>query len=189
MTEHVKVAEATKEELFEFARTVLQIEVDLRSTEDSLRNKIKTAGWKKETIPSLVRAAPTIDTIDNARPLPLKVETVRINDITNRSAGTRERKYYAIRIETHDGPGGREPVPVAVNGRAIYIPRGKPVGIAEEYVEALEHAQQKIWKQNEDVGPHNPGGLQESTLVPSYPFSFVSNSQVKPEDIMNFKAA
>lgn len=187
MTEHVKVEEASREELFAFAKNILQLDIDGRATKDTLLQKISAAGWKKPTIPSLVSVNNPPPVHDDGLPMPYKVETVRVNDISNKNAGERTRRYFALRIETNDGPGGKEPVSVSVNGRGIYIPRGVPVAVAEEYVEVLQNAVQLSYPENKDVGPHDSGGLKNPTEVPRYPFSFVPHNQVKPENVMNHK--
>lgn len=55
-----------------------------------------------------------------------------------------------ILIPMQNEPGGREPVSLGVNGRAILVPRGKKVQLAAKYVHDLENALEDRYEQVKD---------------------------------------
>lgn len=68
-----------------------------------------------------------------------------------------------IKIHNSSGPGGTEPVWVAVNGRGMFIPRNKEVEISAPYVEVLQHAEERIYETDED---NKITGYHEQPLYP-----------------------
>jgi len=74
-----------------------------------------------------------------------------------------------IIISKTNEPGGSQDVPVAVNGRAMLVPRGKPVEIPEHYFEALKNAEIGIYDELPEGGI-NP----EPRLVPAYPYQRIA---------------
>lgn len=69
----------------------------------------------------------------------------------------------------------KEPVPVALNGRMMLIPRGRPVTISREYFNVLRDARQEIYAEYEGPKPgtfdDEGGGLGEAMIVQAYPYS------------------
>lgn len=83
---------------------------------------------------------------------------------------------YEIRIESTETPGGSEPVPVGVNGSALWIPRDKPCIVAQRYVEVLQRAKQSVYDPVDDAG-----NLHER-VVPLYPVTILAGPfQLSPE--------
>ena len=78
------------------------------------------------------------------------------------------REMVTILIPNEEKPGGEEPVPVAVNGKLMYIPRGEPVPIPRPYLEVLQNAVQDIYS---EFDGDDLGGLKTPRRVHSYPFS------------------
>lgn len=70
-----------------------------------------------------------------------------------------------LQINKEEKPGGDEPVPIAVNGKAMYIERAKVCEIPYRYYLALTYAVRTIWKQTKD------DGTREASESPAYPYN------------------
>lgn len=73
--------------------------------------------------------------------------------------------YVEILIQRQEGAGGGDPVWVSVNGRGLFIERGKPQKIRRKYLHVLENATATVYEQEavtKDIVPRE---------VPRYPFS------------------
>lgn len=181
MAEKVAITEATKEDLLHFAQNVLFLDVDGRSSAPTIVAKIAESGWKRDfiTVAPVALEEPRPD--DSGRPAPYTTDTVmeEYYDTVAEKKRQRPRKrnWYGIWIEEQDSPGGKEAVPVFVNGRGIYISRNTGTAIPEEYVEVLENAMHYVYDEY-DERKNFDGGLQTPRRVQSYPFRFVPNNQV-----------
>lgn len=159
--ERIKVADATAEQLRTFAVRIMGLEVSDRANRQQVIGKLQEAGFTAETIPALdAQAAPAGRRLGGGGPQ----RRVR--------PGTEADPVYevCVTIQATEQPGGQEPVRCEVNGRAIFIPRGEPVWIAEKYAEVLENAVQYVYEEYSD----GLGGLSAPRKVPSYAFSYVS---------------
>jgi hypothetical protein len=118
----IAIADASAKQLADFAETVLGIEgVDYRLGKGKIEEKMRAVMYDKDYIEVRGREAP-IQRID-----PPAAESAR--------------RMATIMIPNQDKAGGTEPVPVAVNGRQMFIPR-QDATIPWEYYHALEQRQE-----------------------------------------------
>ena len=156
--DRINITDATPAQLRDFGASVLGLELTGRETHAMMVSKLAEVGYGVETItltPPLV--------IPSGNPKPDEPFTTRMRD-----DGIKEVR---IIVQVQDKDGGDRPVPVSVNGRAMIIPRGKPVWVPESYVEVLNHAVEYVYP--EYVGQTDSmGGLAQPRQVKSYPFSY-----------------
>lgn len=145
----IMIADASAKQLADFAETVLGLDgIDYRLGKDKIELKMKAAMYEKDYIEVEGEETP-IQRIDPSAP---------------RGA----RRMATILIHNQDKPGGTEPVPVAVNGRQMFIPRGQDCKIPWEYYHALDNAKHFVYEQDEH------GGLKPNPReVHEYPFSLI----------------
>lgn len=142
----VKLSEATATQLAEFATVSYGLDVTFRTGVEAIKAKLASVGFSKDFID-----------IDEPSPSPTQKTEPDIDG----------RKYVIITIAEQETPGGGDPVPVCVNGKAMFIPRNQECRVAVEYVEALKNAVQIVYPSKSD------GGLGEPRRVPAYPFSII----------------
>lgn len=172
----IPIEQATLEDLKAFATVVLGLELDGRATADSIRAKLKTAGYQLETIPAEVTEMTTKKQVYGkdfrtgiptfTKQNPDTGETIIDPDCPKKSP----MLFARINIPITSKPGGDEPVAVGVNGRAMAIPRGKDVDVPMKYVEVLMNAKEMAYEEY-DPTRDMLGGLGMPSLVDSYPFS------------------
>lgn len=149
MTKQVPLMSASATQLADFAVKNLGLEITPKMSADAIRAKIATTGYAK-------------DFIDIDEPEPASAPS------SAAAAPVEKRKTVRIIIPHQEGPGGKEHVPVGVNGRVYRIMRGTPVDVPAEVVEVLEHAQKIVYERGTSGEPINP------RLVPEYPFSVLA---------------
>lgn len=138
----VDISEATHEQLLEYGRNTLGLSLQPNTGLDKLRAKIKEASDKPYiTIADAASEAPQV----GDEPVPVEPK----------QAGP-GRNMVRINIAVTEEAGGKDPVPVGVNGKIMIIPRGQDVDIPEEYYEALNHAVSHKYDPNEDGSGINP---------------------------------
>lgn len=147
----INIHEASATQLAEFAITNYGLDVNHRMGSAVIKAKLATAGYDKDFIE--IDDAPAVET--NAR-----VETV--------TAAPEPRKTKTIRIENQEALyGGKQAVPVGVNGKVYLIKRGEDVEVPAEVIEVLKNAKRVVFDKDENGQPINP------TYVPTHPFSIV----------------
>ena len=149
----IPVSEASATQLAHYASTQLGIDCQFREGRDKILAKMATVGFNDSEI----------EVEDDTPPAP--TETF-VGTSSDAPAGPRKTKR--IMIPQSNEPGGKEAVPVGVNGRVARIKRGIPVDVPVEYVEVLQNAQRVVFDKDENGAPINP------TLVPTHPFSILS---------------
>ena len=165
MADRIALEDASLEDLRAFA-LIMGLDVDGRATRDSLLGKISASGWQGKNIPVAKAETPKAEQQGKGnRPAPYKTKG--------------KVEYFGIRIDTQEKPGGDEPVPVSVNGRALFIPRAVGVAVPDHIIEVLEHAEEMVYPETDEVGPGNMGGLKNPRIVRSYPFSFIARHEVE----------
>lgn len=147
----VKISEATAEQLQQFAIEATGGNFSGQTIE-KLRAQAKAANSGEDTFEILGK---DVDNIELGTPQPpRKIRAEVISDGSADSDGLdsedvpfapaekpdRGDELIPIMIQISDKEGGQRPVPVAVNGTAILIPRGKPCEVKRKYVEVLAHA-------------------------------------------------
>lgn len=150
----IPLAEANLDQMREFASNVLGLRVAANIGEDTLRARIAEAHNGSEINVTEAGQEPAPQT--GTPPTPP-------------AAAKQKEETRRILIQEQEGAGGRDPVPVSVNGTAMLIPRGKPVDVPARYVEALTNAVQ--WQYDTDEEGRM---LPDPRKVPSYPYSVVA---------------
>ncbi|MBP2230823.1 hypothetical protein J2847_004132 [Azospirillum agricola] len=155
----VKIATATVEQLRYHAGVVLGLDLGPNPNikAETLRAKISSAGYGRDEI-----VVP--DSLGDAGETPA-ADQVPAHAV---DPGSYQRGPRAqILIERQEGPGGDRGVFVAVNGKSIIIPRGKPCDVGVPYVEALQNAVQTVYDMDDE-------GNISSRDVPLYPMRVLS---------------
>lgn len=147
----VSIQDATEAQLREFANGTLGLDVHVNAKLETVRAKVQAA-WD----------GPEIMVTDE--PQEGVPQAIKRND-----DGRGEHTHALVMISVTEDPGGSEPIPLSVNGRAMWVERGKPQAIRAPYYEVLCHAIKKIY----DPMPDGTGLNAIPRLVPQYPFSFL----------------
>lgn len=142
----IPLIEATASQLADFATANLGLDVQFRMGSDRIRAVMATANYTK-------------DYIEVDEPEPVAAQEASTKD---------QRPKVTIIISAQEGPGGDQPVPVSVNGRAMWIERAKPSAIPYPYYEALKNAVKVVY----DPDPN--GGMKPPRNVQVYPFTVLS---------------
>ena len=153
--------EASLQDLKKFAAQVLGMSTHPSIGEETLRSKIRQA-YSGDTITILVLDGEDEAFIGDAPAPPSKTPN---DGKALRGSSAENDPKVQITIAEMPGAGGKRDVFVGVNGVGMMIPRGKPVDIPYRYYEALTHATQTLYDQDE--------ATQEviSSEVPSYPMN------------------
>jgi hypothetical protein len=138
----IKLDEATDEQLADFAES-MQLELDSRERSHVLA-KIGVA-WEKDYV-----LAPDFDQMIDDMDGEM-VQAQQANRIVSRLEGGigQNDPKFIIKIGSTEQPGGKDPVPVSVNGRAVVIQRNKEIEIPARYYYALQHAKRSSVEQDE----------------------------------------
>jgi len=148
----IAINDAAASQLAEFATVNLGLEVNYRMGVDKIRGIMSASGYDKDFIE-----------VEDAAP----VQAQRI--AIGQTVADADRKLVKIIIAQQDGPGGKEPVVVGVNGRVARIERGKEVLVPIEYIEALKNANKVTYDKGPNGEPINP------SFVPTHPFSILAS--------------
>lgn len=151
-TKKIPLNDATASELADFGSKNLGLEVNFRMGADKIRATMAAAGYTKDFIEV---EAPDDKPDPNARVASGEPEA--------------PRKMVTIQINNQPGPGGKEHVPVGVNGKVYLIKRGEPVKVPIEVVHVLENAKTTAYDRGPNGEPINP------TDVLKHPFSVLQS--------------
>jgi len=147
----VPIEQADVGQLRKFALESLGLDISQQMTGAQIRAKIALA-WDKPYI----LAAPDLPRVDVT---PLKPPAAPKDDILG------SREMVTVYIQPQEGPGGEEPVPLSVNGRAMWVKRGVPSRIRVPYFEVLNHSIRFVYPTDAD------GNIMPPRAVHMYPFS------------------
>ena len=156
-TKQVAIAQASRNQLFHFARDVMQLDLRDNATPNEIKSRLKAAGYDKDFIEYEAEGVDEPKRIVDTKPLD--------GDVI---APNGKPEKVKIQIAVGDKPGEDLPVFVGVNGKGMFIPRGEPVEVPYPYYEVLNNARQYRFASNEREG------LQQPVEVPTYPFSVFS---------------
>ena len=186
MSKRIPLNEASLEQLRLFAEASLGLELSPNCNSSTLVNKIKTAAPAIESIPAEIATGAghkfaainvqengwaTFSVEDPNRPGKVKMET----DLQPGETPY-PQPHVKIQISASAKPGGDEPVPVSVNGAAMWIPRKKPAVIPLKYALVLQNAvEQRYEEYNQETDMH--GGLKAPNVVQSYDMSIMPPGQ------------
>lgn len=142
----IPINSATKAQLRAFANHLGLPTTNLDS-EDKLREKIASSGYEEAHIivfdPAPVAAA--------------KARAVASGDAV-------DEPMVNLTVFTQEGAGGKRPVFVGVNGKALLIPRNRPCDVKLRYLRALENAVETKYEFDEEEKAN------VARDMPSYPF-------------------
>lgn len=122
----ISIEEASAAELREFAVNTLGLDIHANSKRETILAKIGPV-WDK---PEITVSEAELES-EQVGPTPQPVTAAQQPP---------EPEKVRIHIAIQEGAGGQDPVPVAVNGKAMAIPRGKDVSIPVPYYEVLRNA-------------------------------------------------
>jgi hypothetical protein len=148
-TKTVKIDTAGAADLIRFAKESLGITFKDNTPVVAMRAKVKAAHEGDEFTLEENQA-------DEAPPVRVMKSEVDSKD---------GEAMVTVMIAAHDGPGGDEPVPVSVNGKAMLIPRGVEAPIKRMYLEVLKNAVEARYEALDN------GGMSPARPVHRYPFS------------------
>lgn len=154
----VPLAKATAEQLRTFAENYLGISPDANARVDQLRAQVQAA-WGKDSIIVAPAAGQEPEAPAGSPPRPVTA-----------AQQPPPKGKVKIHIPMTDRPGGREPVPVSVNGRAMLIPRGEECEIPYAYYEVLKNAVELQYYEMPG------GGLSQPQAVQAIPYSVLAGA-------------
>jgi hypothetical protein len=154
----VPLANATKAQLRAFA-IHLGVTPTNFDNEAKLREKIAATGWDEPNV--LVFDAPAAK--KNAAP----TGSGKAGVVTSAPKVMTE-PMVKLTINAQEGPGGKRHVFVAVNGKALLIPRNKPCDVKLRYYNSMRDANETKYEYDEDEKAVQPRDM------PSYPFQVIS---------------
>lgn len=144
----IDVANASRKELFAFARDELGLKLAFNTTDEALRQKVADQLEKGVQPRPIRRTVSKVEEVAPLRDIPIEETSV-------------------IMIMDDQGPKNVDPVPVVVNGRAYHIRRNRKVRVPNFVVKVLANAVETRYHQE------NPGEENSKMIarrVPSYPF-------------------
>lgn len=148
-TNQKPISECTAQELRTFATEVMGLEIPASANRPQVLAKLQPV-WDKDFI--------TVTEVAKAEHPP--VPTVE------------DEEYVTVIIAKHEETGGDQPVWVSVNGRGMWIERGKPQRIKRRYEHVLKNAVRTVYDQD----PNDPRSRPTPREVPSYPYTVIPNA-------------
>lgn len=152
----IPINSATKAQLRAFC-AVLGVTATNFDSEAKLIERIRAAGYDE----------PHIVVPEGAAPAAAKKVAV--------AKGAMEEPMVELTVHVQEGPGGKRPVFVGVNGVALLIPRNQRSKVKLRYYEALKNAIETKYEYDEEAKANLPREL------PSYPYqvwSMPSQAQI-----------
>lgn len=153
----IEISEATDEQLREFANLTLGLSMPANTLRETVLSKLSQA-WDKTFIFQSDPVHPQASAQEGDTPAPVTEDQE-----------PPEIPMVRIHINETEESGGRDPVPVGVNGKVMLIPRGKAVDIPETYYKVLNNAI------SHKFDPLPGGGIDPNPrTVPLYPHQLVA---------------
>lgn len=171
------MAQASDDQLRDFAKNSLQIDIGAGADRATLEGTIARA-WPHQFILAAdedVREDFSAEQTQAVQPVAGQILS---------SGGYKDDPIVRLKIGQTDMPGGKDPVPVSVNGDAIVIQRNLVADCPYRFFEALRNAKRIVVDQVLD-GPDR-GELIE-TPVTNYPIAEII-SQPTPDEIDAWRA-
>ncbi len=158
----VPIVDATDDELRQFARDNLGLDIHHNLGHENLVSQVGQA-WDKPDI-----LLPDIETSIDAETQPGSAPSP-----THAGQDGPKPGFTRIYIAITEDAGGKDHVPVGVNGKAMLLPRGKNIDVPHRYIEALSRTVKHVYDALEDGGI-NP----EPRLVARYPYSVLAVGEI-----------
>lgn len=153
MTERKSIDDAKPEEVREFARVALGLEISDGAHKATVVEKMRVAGYQAEEITIISPVQPR-----QSRGLGAVFENENGEDC------------MTILIPEDDDPNSQPFVMVAVNGSPMKIDKGVPQDVPVRFIEALDHAKEKRYPKSKP----SEHGLPEGRDVPRFPYQIVA---------------
>lgn len=162
-TKKIPIEKATVADLRQFAQESLGIEIHHSCSLVTALAKVREAGHDKPDITLQVPDEVEAPAAGSA-PRPVTAAQKAVPAVGK----------IKIRIPQSEEPGGKDHVPVSVNGRAMVIPRDQDVEIPYPFYHALKNAVRIVYEQKPE------GGISDGRPVPQYAFNTLSSeSEIK----------
>jgi hypothetical protein len=161
----VKIDAASIKQLRDFATLNLGIDIPPTANRARVLALMEQAAYTKDYI----LVDPTEEAVTAARALVASVSPAAARAKmpgSDEATKARDERMIEIIIPIQAEPGGKEPVRLGVNGRAMLVPRAKRVKIRYPYFEVLARAQKKVGDQDEK---HQ----MTWSYVPQYPYQLI----------------
>lgn len=142
------IAECTAAELRAFATESCGLDISASSNRAQIVAKLSTV-WEKDFI--------TVVQVERAEHPPVPT--------------AQDDEYVTVVIAKSEEAGGDQPVWVSVNGRGLWIERGKPQRIHKRYEHVLKNAVRTVYDQV-PASNGQPGDMVPRD-VPSYPYTVI----------------
>jgi hypothetical protein len=157
--------DATDTQLRDFAANTLQLDVSAANTRPAVLGLI-TQAWPNDYIIDL-GTVPDGANADQAQP-------ARSRSAADLGASVYDDPIVRLKIRQTDQPGGRDPVPVGVNGDVRVIQRDLEADVPFRFFEALNRSERVIVTQNIDVKFGDPayGDILENRIT-NYPIEVI----------------
>ena len=164
------IADASDAQLFDYATKVLQLECGTGAGRDAIIATISLA-WQNDWI--MVEAGE--HSVLFAQDDPVNVHAVKL-------AGSKGENDPRVELTIHqtEMPGGKDPVPVGVNGQTVVIQRNMRASVPYRYYVALQNANRMLVSQDLATGE-----LSE-IVVNNYPMTI--HALPTPREIEEWKA-
>lgn len=183
----VKISEATDAQLLDFARNVLNLDVDGRNSRATVITQIKAVHDGDTITVADAETGLSGKASDKPDGKPEDIETQRRKRQQNRAnrqlgdagsspmpmQGAFDVPHYEIELMKAQGPDGDAPVEVWVNGRLLVIPRAQRVEIPGPFLTALQNAVMVEFQQGEKFGDNGREVVTTSFETPRYNFRIV----------------
>lgn len=169
MSDNVKIHidQANREQLFYFARSILNIEVGDGANNATLRGKIQQAapGLTEITAPAA-----------SAVPATEQAPAASTESGKPRKLGTHFRDDPRVEIMIHESadPARAKDVQVSVQGDVIIMRRGTKVAIPYRHYLALNDAKEQVARDTDTINPQTGLPFKEWVEQHSYPFNVYS---------------
>lgn len=166
--QRIPAAQATEAQLIECLTVVHGVEIPPKTNRARLLlelNKVSPDGTV--LVSEAVAAAPpssvTAPTVASVADF---LAHAARNDLSDDERAKRDATKITVIVDKSDEAGGDQPVPVCVNGRNMFVPRGEPVAIRYPYYVALVNAKRLVVEQTRD-------NQTFERTVQAYPFQTV----------------
>lgn len=167
MQSKIKIDLATEAQLRDFAEVTLQLGGADKAAPADLKAMVRNA-WPNDFIYADVAELPQDDAEQS--------EEVRaVAQIKALGSGGRDDPKWIVEIASTELPGGKDPVPVSVNGHNVLIQRNMPVEIPHRYIEALRKAVRISMRQDLDTNKTT------RTSFTNYPIGIVHDQPTQQE--------
>ncbi|MEM8991900.1 MAG: hypothetical protein AAGD08_15970 [Pseudomonadota bacterium] len=154
------IEEATREELYHYAKVILNLPLQGNPGRERLMIEIRA-----------VEPDVTMIKVKASEAEAKATDKQRFPRLPQEFSG--KRTWFILHADSNR-PGGEDPHPVSINGHCIYIPRGVRVALPDEYLACVEDAVENAHDWSEKHGLTNQRPRQR--------LSYTIHGPLKPEE-------